>query len=438
MLRLFWKQQVGLAEIYRGFETFLLGGVRSGKTTVSVEAAIQAAFEWEPGETGILAAPTWGQLERNLLSAWRELAPRGRYDIILDSKNPRIECYLGNGKISKVILASGRNPETLEGATAGWGCGTELQQMEGFWGQVRRRVSSKSAKQIRLWGDGLTVEGWLTAEVKVPGIGVVFFSTYDNLHNLAANYLANLSKRLTPRQWAIYVLGKWAGVEDAIFPTFSRAIHATDPVLFQPGRRVLVGQDFNLNPMTSVFAHWEGAELFLFDELIQPNTTQEHAAAIVQWAKDRGIDHTDERQFIVIPDASGAYRQQSGLTNFYLFKQAGLRLGLFGKNPLRGDGDQAVLVLLENAAKEHRLHIDPDRCSRTVSALANFRYSDRAKKDHPLSHPVDAVRYLAHFLAPIKAPRGLRPPPDKNKKRADPGSVNRFERDASRGHNFNL
>jgi len=402
------KQKNALTAIYAGFETFLLGGVRSGKTTVTAEAAIQSAFEWEPGEVGILAAPTWGQLERNLLTPWRENAPRGRYEIITDQKNPRIECYLGNGKISKIILASGRRPETLEGATASWGAGTELQQMELFWQQVRKRVSAKSAKKIRLWGDGLTVEGWLTGDVKVEGIGVVYFSTYDNLTNLAKGYLENLAKRLTPRQWAIYVLGKWAGVEDAIFPNFSRAIHESKPVPFRPGHRVIVGQDFNLNPMTSVFGHWNGADLDCFDELIQPNTTQEHASAIVQWAKDRGIDHTDSRQLLVVPDASGAYRQQgTGLTNFFLFRQAGLNIGLFGKNPLRQNGDQAVLVLLENANKEHHIFFDPDRCQRTIEAIAGFRYADRAKKDHPLSHPVDAVRYMAHYLQPVRAPRGV-------------------------------
>jgi len=268
-------------------------------------------------------------------------------------------------------------------------------------------VSSKTAKSIRLWGDGLTVEGWLTAEVKVAGVGVVYFSTYDNVHNLAPGYLENLAKRLTLRQWKIYVLGLWAGVEDAIFPTFSRAIHATNPVLFQRGRRVIVGQDFNLNPMTSIFGHWIGGNLLIFDELIQPNTTQEQASAIVQWAKDHGIDHTDERQLLIVPDASGAYRQQSGLTNFFLFRQAGLRLGLFGKNPLKIDGDQAVLVLLENAKKEHHLFLDPDRAPRTVEALAGFRYADRNVKNHPFSHPTDAVRYMAHYLAPVRAPRGI-------------------------------
>jgi len=404
-LCLSFKQQCFLASIYFGFETFGLGGVRSGKTTVTVEAAIQAAFEWEPGETGILAAPTWGQLERNLLTPWRELAPKGRWTIINDPKDPRIECYLGGGKISKIILASGRNPETLEGATAAWGAGTELQQMQGFWAQVRRRVSSKTAKKIRLWGDGLTVEGWLTLEVQTAGIGVIYFSTFDNEHNLAAGYLRNLQKRLTARQWAIYVLGKWAGAEDAIFPNFSRAIHATNPVHFRPGCRVFVGQDFNLNPMTSIFSHWVGGELLIFDELIQPNTTQEQASAIVQWAKDRGIDWKDDKKLIVVPDGSGAYRQQSGLTNFFLFKQAGLNLGIFGKNPLKIDGDQAVLVLLENALKEHHLFLDPDHCPRTVEALSQFRHKDRAVKNHPLSHPVEAVRYLAHYLAPIRAPR---------------------------------
>lgn len=425
------KQALALATVYGSHETFLLGGVRSGKSTVIAEAAIQSAFEWEPGVPGILSAPTWGQLERNLLVPWRELAPKGRYEIILDLKDPRIECYLGRGKISKIYLASGRNPGNIEGATAGWAGGTELQQMPLFWGVVRKRVSDKRAQRLRLFADGLTEEGWLSSEVKRRGLRVIYFSTLENAHNLGAGYLAQLKRRLTLRQWAIYVLGKFAGAEDAVYPVFSRERHASRRVEFQKGKQVLLAEDWNLNPMTGVCAQWLEGELRIFDEVIAPRTTIEQGEAIKRWARGYGLDPTRRDQLLVIPDSTGGRRNQGdGRSNLYLFQQAGLHIESRFLNPYRVDGDQAVLVLLENAVGEAHLFLDPQRCKVTIESLASLKHAKR--EDSEFSHATDCVRYLSHYCAPVKAPShrpisaGARPSLSTSPRPSREGKLSRF------------
>ncbi len=425
------KQALSLATIFNSHEVFLLGGVRSGKSTVIAEAAVQSAFEWEPGIPGILSAPTWGQLERNLLVPWRELAPKGRYEIVADPKDPRIECYIGKGKISKIYLASGKNPGHIEGATAGWAGGTELQQMGSFWGVVRKRVSDKRARRLRLFGDGLTEEGWLSGEVKRRGLRVIFFSTLENAHNLGAGYLAQLRGKLTLRQWAIYVEGKFAGAEDAVYGPFSREIHASRRVEFQKGKRVLLAQDWNLNPMSGVCAQWYGDTLWIFDEVIAPRTTIEQGEAIKRWARNMGIDHTKRDQLVILPDSTGGRRNQGdGKSNLYLFQQAGLHVETRWINPLRVDGDQAVLVLLENAQGEAHLFLDPQRCKVTIESLASLKHAGR--EDSEFSHATDCVRYLSHYCSPVKAPSarpvsaGARPPLSTSPRSSREGKLSRF------------
>jgi hypothetical protein len=417
MYTLTTKQQLSLLAIHRNAEVLLLGGVRSGKSLAIAEAAYQCAFFWEPEVNGILAAPTFGQLERNLLEPWRQIAPRGRYEIVQDAKDPHIDCRVGRGKYVKIYLASGKRPDTIEGATVGWLAGTELQQMQTFWKVARRRVSDKRAGRLRWFGDGLTEEGWLSKEVERPGILDIRFNTLENAHNLAPTYLSKMRQVLTKRQWLIYILGVFASPEDSVFPTFKRAIHSLD-LIAEPGpyfgmiepldKRwpVIIGQDFNLNPMASVFTQYIANELFAIGELIEPGHLQEHTQKLVAWCRDRGINHRDSKQCFVVPDATGGKRNQGdGRTNLFIMQQAGFTVRARPANPLRVDTDQTLLSLLENSEEERRLFFDKSRCPKTIDAIASLRHEDRDKPTNEHSHPVDALKYVAYHVAPMRAPR---------------------------------
>ncbi len=419
------RQEIALSTIYQRSETLCLGGVRSGKSMVITEAAIQSAFQWETEVNGILAAPTFGQLERNLLEPWRELAPKGKWEEIKSSKDPHIECRIGKHKYVKIYLASGKHPETIEGATVGWIAGTELQQMQAFWTRARRRVSDKHANKLRWFGDGLTEEGWLSKEIEKDGINWLQFSTLENVLNLAPGYLEKMRQDLTPRQWQIYILGIFASAEDAVFATYKRAIHVLDLVNQHPtyqrfypepiDRRwpVIIGQDFNLDPMASVMCQFIDGCLFVIGELIEPGHMQEHTARLVAWCKNRGLNYKDPRQVYVVPDASGGNRGQGdGKSNIYILQQAGFTVRARPKNPLKVDSDQSLLVLLENAndPPEHHCFFDRHRCPKTIDAVAGLRYKDRDDNSNPLTHPTDALKYVAFHCAPVRAPTHNRGP----------------------------
>jgi len=417
LLTLTQKQQIALLGIYNNDETLLLGGVRSGKSTIIAEAAYQSAFFWESEVNGILAAPTFGQLERNLLEPWRRIAPAARYEEVHDAKKPHIECRVGKGKYVKIYLASGRHPDTIEGATVGWLGGTELQQMQSFWHVARRRVSDIKSNRLRYFGDGLTEEGWLSKEIERSDILDVRFNTLENAHNLAPTYLKNMRKVLTKRQWLIYILGQFAAAEDSVFPTFTRAIHSIDLCYSDTPYRgmgypldkrypVIIGQDFNLNPMASVMTQYINNVLYVIDELIEPGHLQEHAAKLKQWCIDRGLDPTDAKQVYIVPDATGGRRNQGdGKSNLLILREAGFVVRARPANPLKVDTDQTTLVLLENAEEERRLFFDKKRAPKTIDAIASLRHEDRDKPDNAHSHPVDALKYAAFSVAPIQSIR---------------------------------
>lgn len=412
------KQIRCINAIHRKGRVWLIGGRRSGKSTALVEAARQCAYEWEPGLSGIMAAPTYGQLKRNLLVPWEELVPASRWVEVKDTKNPHILCDCGNGVFSKIYLATGKNYKGIEGATVAWACFTELQDGERFWNTVEARVSDKRAKRLRWFGDGLPVEGWLSEELFArkdengepqPSPYLRFpFTTYDNQENLFPGYIEEMKKRWTQREIDIYLNGRFVGHEDASYPNFRRDIHAKDPVPYVPGHLVYLGLDFNKRQQSATFNQYIDGTLRQFDEVMMPGLTQDQVIRVAKRCVERyRIDYTNPERVLLCPDASGKYgNQQNGESNVGIFERAGFHVHprIADSNPVIDDRDNALSVLMRDANGRSHFAIDPTRCKRTIQSIANLRQKERFDQDAPLTDAVDALGYVAWVVSPLSRP----------------------------------
>lgn len=400
MIRWSPKQKHLLRRIYSKGNVFAIGAKRSGKTLAIAEAIRRSIFYWEPDVDGIIAAPTFGQLERNILSHLRQIVTPDLYTHIKDPKNPRIEFHVGGGKIVTVFLASAKRPGNIEGATVGWCAFTELQDGEGFWRVVRARVSDARANTLRRFGDGLPEEGWLTKESlsEDPAYDIVQFVLADNEQNLHPDYRRDMLSDITPREKLMYIDGQFVGAVDAVYPNFSRRNHASHPVSHKPGIRVLIGLDFNIEQQSAVFCQWYGGTLHVFDEIMEPGTAQDQASRITERLKKYRLA---PKNVTLVPDASGKNRQHvnnKGESSIALLEASGFFVVRRGANPHISNRDTSVNVLLENAKGEHRIEIDPS-CQKTIDSLAGFRNSDRTSMH---SHACDALGYIVWHVAPVK------------------------------------
>jgi hypothetical protein len=70
------KQLALISAIYSIGDVWAIGAKRSGKSTAIVEAIRQCVYEWEPDVNGIMAAPSYGQIERNFMEGMA--GPRAR------------------------------------------------------------------------------------------------------------------------------------------------------------------------------------------------------------------------------------------------------------------------------------------------------------------------------------------------------------------------
>lgn len=190
-----------------------------------------------------------------------------------------------------------------------------------------------------------------------------------------------------------------------IYDNFSRAANLDDTISDRPGQPLLVGMDFNVNPMSAVLAVEVGDQCWVFDtiELMTSNTTE----------MARELRHRySERQILCYPDASGNARKTSaqvGETDFSILRSHGITVIAPEANPPVADRINNTQANLCDAKGVRRLLVHP-RCKPLIKALEGHCYkpgtSIPEKNGNPdLSHFNDALGMLlwGHFHR-FKAP----------------------------------
>lgn len=432
--------------VYKQKHVIMAGGWGSAKTSALVYAAYKCAFRWLPGQKGIAAAPTYNQLESGFLTLWADFVNEAYYSIKW-GRTPHIECHAGKRKKSIIYLASGQYPKRIESKNVSWALGDEVQDMGEFWDRVCGRVRDKRADILRTFGVGLTEQGYMEELVGRPGVTWIRCKTSDNPH-LHPSYEPNLRARLSARQCKIYLDGEMAPSEGAVYTSFYSSIHGGSPVPIDHSLPILIGQDFNysmaLAPMATVFLQWVPS-CILHDaprcwhgvgELIEHNTTLQHAPAVAAYVNQLGYDHRDPKRVLFIPDATGIAGQHArGESDIGIFLQHGFRLAGpalealkkrlgqptegSGANPFVRDRDNAVLSAIENGEGLRRFWLDKEKCKKTIAALAGLEYKGR--KDSIHDHPTAALGYPIEHFDPVRTKMaatkrvviGNQPPPRK-------------------------
>jgi hypothetical protein len=168
--------------------------------------------------------------------------------------------------------------------------------------------------------------------------------------------------------------------------------HVDDSIVDQPSQTLLVGMDFNVNPMSIVLGVNVGHQLHVFEALeIETSNTSE----VATYLRERWPD----REIIVCPDPSGKARKTSaaGKTDYTILQSHGMQIDAPNAAPPIRDRINAVNGLLENADGERNLFIHPS-CMKTLGrSLNGLTYKDGTSIPNPkggLVHITDALGYL--------------------------------------------
>lgn len=224
-----------------------------------------------------------------------------------------------------------------------------------------------------------------------------------------------LKSVMAPRYYAQEILASFESLAGRIVHQFDFFHNTIEAVTVPAHGDLLVGLDFNVNPMTAVVGFLREArerledgstetydELVIFDEIeLHDSGTPEMCVELKTRFKDRVDD------LIVYPDPTGGSRSSVAAkptdTNFTLIKEAGLRVST-GKVPLLEDKFNEINALCCNARGRRRAKI-ARKCKRLIAAAQQYSYkNDTSQPDKgKWDHLVDAWGNIVHREFPIAA-----------------------------------
>jgi hypothetical protein len=419
-------QQNFINSVFLNTFTLFIAGWGTGKTLAGVYASFKLIWRWLPGFDGGWVAPTYGTLERSLMYEWSKRIPKNRYKFVLSKSAPHIECYgvrYPDGRPVKhpvrIWLLSGDSEISLESTNLGWIGADECQKLElNVWnamaGRKRAKVGQFGTKQ---WGLGLAEsETWVHDVLEVNPNKTYHWikgSPRDNQHNLSDDYVPNLEATLSKEMADSRIDGKFTRGEGYVYKSFNRLIHVKDSARYNPRLPLVACMDFNMEPQTAVIGQYDrNKDLIIWlDEIIENGAVDQQAERLKKWCesdtftdgqKKPKIDHTDIRQFYIVPDAnSGKARQHAhGDTNILTLMNAGFKVRAFARNPNVEDTDNEVSLALIDVSNNVHMLFHP-RCVKSTEAMGRLKHKGRKNPLNPYSHPTDAIRYGVHHWRPV-------------------------------------
>lgn len=186
-----------------------------------------------------------------------------------------------------------------------------------------------------------------------------------------------------------------------VYYPFDRKEHVK-PLEFNPVLPIWIGQDFNIDPMSSVvFQLQRNGELWAVDEICLPSSNTSELCDELERRYWRHLEN-----IVIYPDPAGAYRgHQRGESDLDIFRERGFKKQKYRrKHPPVADRVNAVNRMLRAADGKIRLFVDP-RCKKFIEALEQTLYvpgKREVDKKQGVEHAADAGGYCIEFEFPVR------------------------------------
>lgn len=372
----------------RKFDIVLFNGGRgSGKTTAGAIQAIMEALEYQPGERGVVLAPTYPMLEDATMYELFNWLPR---QYIAEYNRTRHVLRLANG--SEIAFRSADKPDTLRGPNRAWA-----------WLDEPRNLRTREAFDIVMAQLRPARKMWLTStpggmfhwmykvfvEDPLPNSKAITVKTTDNPY-LPEDFENTLRTQYTGNFAAQELDALWVSFEGLIYPEFDPTLNVTPAADYDPAggpllwgcddgyaegheRVVLIGQRTKAG---GVNVFWEYSKCFqsydaTIDELLALPYPRPQICSV-------GIDSPHFRGEL--------HKRGVGTSPGNDSKKWNVENGIRRLRQLICDG-QGVRLL--------KVH---PRCTCLVAGIQSYRADDHGKPVKENDNEVDALRYLCRYV----------------------------------------
>jgi hypothetical protein len=205
----------------------------------------------------------------------------------------------------------------------------------------------------------------------------------DNLDNIDEDYIKEVLDLLSPEEKARFKHGQFTDSgEGAAYYAFDRALNCMEIEREAKVGTLMIGMDFNVNPMTAVVGYYTNKKFYVIDEVFLPNSdTYKMADELIR----RGY-----RGAWIYPDSTGANRKTSGKSDHIILKDKG-----FNVRPVHNPYVRDRVNNMNRLLADGSIIIEPS-CRHLINDLEKVEWKgddldEGREKD--LTHISDALGY---------------------------------------------
>jgi hypothetical protein len=370
----------------------LVAGRRFGKSYLACIELLKAALE-RPGETYFYCAPTY-RMAKDI--AWKTLKKIIPNSLVRSKNETELRMELVND--STIELKGTENAAALRGRSLSGVVLDEAAFMEAeVWFEVLRpALADKQGWALFI----STPEGtaswfydlWCYVDEDATGDWKRWCFTTIQGGNVPPQEVEAARAQLDPRTFRQEFEASFENLSGLVAISFADANIDKD-IRDLPILPLILGVDFNVDPMSGICAVKKGDELWVFDEIIMTGgaTTWDFAEEVIN---RYGV----ERRIVACPDPTGGARKTAGVgaTDHSILRKSGFNVST-PRSPWKiRDKITAVNTALLDASGARRCRIHP-RCKELIKSLRTLTYAPGTglpNKNLGVDHAFDAFGYL--------------------------------------------
>ncbi len=386
-------------------------GRQSGKSELAMRRLVRylpIKRDW-PDPRFFYGGPTYQWLKRTVWRRLLNLIPQHWIEDISISELT-VRTIFG----SEFFLLGLDRPERAEGLILDGGIIDENSH-------IKPKTFDLSVLPTLTWRKGWT---WFIGVPRRFGVGVVEYKerydkavagtlpdsagfTWPSEGVIPADRLEYMQATMDERDYAEQYEASWLSPGGGVFHNFDREynVRRDDEIKYNPDKVVLVGSDFNVNPMCWVFCHLNGNTLEVFDELFLRHT---NTPAALKVFLTRFRDHKGHFQLYGDASAKAAHTSATQSDLAHIMNNEQLKALVRTKHYLKGNPHVADRFAATNAKiccgdGTVRLFI-AERCTHLINDLEirTYKLGTRKPDDHDdIGHPSDALSYICYRKWPI-------------------------------------
>lgn len=393
------------SEVYADRTRFqvVVAGRRFGKTTLSVMRLLQVATSKKNAQVWYVA-PTYGMAREIVWSKLKRAIPYQWQESVHETL---LKITLKNGSV--ISLKGADNPDSLRGVGLDYIVLDEFQDMrKAVWQEVLRPTlattgggalfigTPKSYNHFyELYEKGLKQRNRKSPEWRswqFPTIMSPFVPTAE---------IEQAREDMDPRTFRQEFEATFETMSGRVYYPFDRKKHV-GKYPFNPALPIWIGQDFNIDPMSSVIIQPQpNGELWVVDELVLFNSNVTEVCDALEQRFWRYL-----KQIELFPDPAGSSRSHArGESALDIFRARGFgRIYYRKKHPFVQDRVNAVNSKLYSATGQITLRVN-DTCRNMIESFEQVIYKEgTAEIDKSLNkeHIADALGYCIEYRFPFR------------------------------------